>query len=465
MTIQNAKKIYCVGVGGIGVSGLARLLTALGKTVAGSDLRNSNLLDDLRLAGVTVHIGHDPKNLSDFQPDVVIYSSDVSAGSEGYIELSKADELRILKISQAEALGLLMDDKFGVSVTGTNGKSTTSAVLGMILERANLDPTVLIGSRLSVKNETEKFKSNARLGSGKYFVAESDEYRRKMLENRPQMIVITNISADHLDYYKDLEDVKDAFLSYVQSLPKEGILIYNADDRNTVDVCKQVQCHKFTFGIHHYADLQAVNIKSGEGKQSFDMHYNNELIGKFELSVPGHFNVSNALAASLAALKLGVRPDIIQQTLAEYAGIWRRFEKVGELMGKPIISDYAHHPDGLVATIGAASEFYPAKKILFVFQPHHRNRTKSLFGEFVESLMGADEVIIPEIFDVAGREHGEQISSAQLVEELQTKTERATFAKDLDEAASLIRRKIADFDVILCMGAGDIDTMARKMVK
>jgi len=456
MTITEAKNIYCLGIGGIGVSGLARIFLGLGKNVAGSDLRASQVTQGLEQLGIKVAIGPNPQSL-DPKPDLIVYSQDVPEADLNIFDCQK--------INQAQAIGELMLGKYGIGVTGTNGKSTTATMLGLILDQANLDPTVLIGSLLSPKNETEKFKANARLGQGKYFVAESDEYHRKMLENKPQMILVTNIAEDHLDYYKDLNDIKAAFLEYVQSLPSDGILIYNADDHNTVEVCREAKCHKFTFGIGHYADLQAINLKNEKSRQIFDLHLNDERIGSFELSVPGAFNVSNALGAALAAIKLGVSVEVIQKTLANYAGLWRRFELVGELESRPVISDYGHHPAAVAGTIEAAKQFYPGKKILTVFQPHHRNRTKELFGEFVESLIQADEVIIPEIFDVSGREHGEQISSKDLVDELKRQKENATFAKDLDETEKLIREKLPNFDVILMMGAGDIDTLARKMVK
>jgi len=442
---------------------LARMLSSLGKKVWGSDNKQSQITNRLISDGIKVIIGHSLDNLEP-KPDLVIYSEDVTRDSPGFVELARLDQLGITKLTQAEAVGQLMDDKFGIGVTGTNGKSTTTAMLGLILEAAGTDPSVLVGSLLSAKNESEKFKANARLGTGQFFVAESDEYARKMLKNHPKMIVVTNIAEDHLDYYKDLNDIKEAFRQYIHSLPKDGILIYNADDHNTIEVCRNASCHKFTFGIHHYADLQAINVELREGGQRFDLHLNNVMIGEIELCIPGVFNVANALGAILSSIKLGIKLDVIQRTLAAYAAIWRRFEQVGKLAGKVIISDYAHHPAAITATIEAAKQFYPQKKILVVFQPHHHNRTKALFGEFVESLLSApDELIIPEIFDVIGREHGEQISSQQLVEELNKKGERAIYASDLDQCGQFIHDKISKYDVVLLMGAGDIDTLARNL--
>ncbi|OGE73621.1 MAG: UDP-N-acetylmuramate--L-alanine ligase [Candidatus Doudnabacteria bacterium RIFCSPLOWO2_02_FULL_42_9] len=456
MDIKQAKNIYCLGIGGIGVSALARILFAMGKNVSGSDIKESVITKSLEDLGMDVDIGPNPAKITP-EPDLVIYSQDIPKDDLDFITSPK--------ISQAQALGDLMVEKYGIGVTGTNGKSTTTALLGLILERANLDPTVLIGSTLSHKNESDKFQANARYGKGEYLVVESDEYHRKMLFNKPKMIIVTNVAEDHLDYYNDLSDIKSAFLEYAKSIGPEGILIFNADDHNTVDVCKHVACHKFTFGIHHYADLQAVNCKIGNREQIADLHYDDEMIGQIVLKVPGIFNMSNALGAILAAIKLGVEFDVIKQTLAEFNGLWRRFEEVGNHYLKPVISDYAHHPAGVELTIQAAREFFPNKKILVVFQPHHRNRTKALFGDFVEALVTADEIILPEIFDVTGREHGEDISSEQLVEELTKKGAKATYAKDLSQTEKLIKEKIKHFDLVLMMGAGDIDNLARKMVK
>lgn len=462
MGIQEAKNIYCLGIGGIGVSGLARLLKAQGKNVWGSDLKKTQITEGLESAGIKVLIGHTKENLNP-KPDLVIYSLDVSPDSPGFVEMAEIRKLGIEKLTQAQAVGELMRGKYGIGVTGTNGKSTTTALLGLVLEKANLDPTVLIGSLLAPKNESDKFKANARFGHSQYFVAESDEYHKKMLENQPKMIILTNVAEDHLDYYKDLNDIKNAFLEYIQSLPNDGILIYNADDRNAVEVGRQARCHKYTFGIHHYADLQAINVDSKPGKQTFDLHLNDQLIDRISINVPGLFNVSNALAATLAAIKLGVRMDDIKTSLNDYLGIWRRFEKVGEIQGKPVISDYAHHPAGISGTILAAKEFFPGKKILFIFQPHHRNRTKNLLGEFVESLLGADDVIISEIFDVAGREHGEEISSKKIVDVLNEKGARAIYCADLSQTEDVIKKNINAFDALVFMGAGDIDLLARKI--
>jgi UDP-N-acetylmuramate--alanine ligase len=459
-----ASKIYFIGIGGIGMSALARLFAGQGKQVGGSDMRDSLTVQDLVKLGCKISIGHSADHIAAFGPDLVVYSEDISPESAGYVELAKAKKLNIRSATYAQALGEMMAGQYAISVTGTNGKSTTTALLGLILERAGFDPSVVVGSKLSPKNSSDRFVLNARLGSGKYFVAEADEYHRHMMEQKPNLVVLTNVAEDHLDYYTGIDDIKSAFADFVKTLPSNGAVVYNADDHNTIEVGRTAQCRKMTFGIHHYADLQAVNVRQTAGKQDFDLHYKDEMIGHVQFSVPGLFNISNALGAALAALHLGIDFKVIKETLESFAGIWRRFEKVGTLGGAEVISDYAHHPAGVEGTIKAAKEFYPGKRILFVFQPHHRNRTKKLFGEFVESLEGADDLILPEIFDVAGREHGEDVSSKQMADELAIKSVRAEFAENLDKTGELIKQKAKDFDVIVMMGAGDIDLLARKLV-
>jgi len=434
------------------MSALARLYLASGKQVSGCDLKASEITDELAKLGLQIFIG---SNRIVGNPDLVIYSSAVPE--------SELNDIKLPKMSQGEAIGQAMEGKYGIGVTGTNGKSTTAALLGLILDRAGVDPTVVIGTKLSVVNETGKFKANARLGSGEYVVAEADEYQRKMLATKPKMIVLTNVAEDHLDCYKDLQDIKNAFIEYIKSLPSDGIVVFNADDHNTVDVIHHCRCHKFSFGIHHYADLQALNLKTENGRQTFDVHYDDEKIAIFEMQVPGLFNISNALGAALAAIKLGVDIKVIQRVLADFAGTWRRFETVGKLGSAMVISDYGHHPAAVLGTLEAAKEFYPGEKVLLVFQPHHRNRTKKLFGEFVEALSHTQDVIVPEIFEVAGREHGEQISSKDLVVELVKLGVKAEYAEDLDKTEQIVKSKIKDFDIVMFMGAGDIDLLARKI--
>jgi UDP-N-acetylmuramate--alanine ligase len=462
--IKTAKSVHFIGIGGIGMSAIARICLGMGKKVSGSDMRKSLILDELGLGGADVKTGHSKDNILLNSPQVVVYSQDITENSPGFIELECAKENNIPCITYAQALGQLASGHFTLAVTGTNGKSTTTALLALMMEEGGMDPSVVVGSKISLNNTSEKFKANARLGSGKYFIAEADEYHRHMMELSPNLTVITNVSEDHLDYYADLNEIKSAFGDFVGTLPPDGTLVFNADDHATVEVGRKAPYHKLTFGIHHYADMQALNVGSKEGEQSFDMHYKNENLGRVVLKMPGIFNVSNALAASLAALKMGVEFADIKKVLQNFAGIWRRFERVGKFEGMEIISDYAHHPAAVKGTIKAAYEFYPDKRILFVFQPHHRNRTKKLFGEFSEALSEAQDLALVEIFDVAGREHGETISSSDLQKSINSRADtNVSFCPALDDAESFIREQKGNFDVAVFMGAGDIDLLARKL--
>jgi UDP-N-acetylmuramate--alanine ligase len=464
--LNKISRIYIVGVGGIGTSAVARFFLKLGKVVSGSDRIVSSNTQDLEKFGIKVNIGHS-ENYVDNSIDLVIYTEDITSDSQGYIEIEKAEKLQIPILSYAQALGMLMDGYYGIGVTGTNGKSTTAAILGLILDHAGLDPSVIIGSKLSEINETENFHANARFGLGKYFVCEADEYHRHMMEGKPQMIILTNVAEDHLDYYKDLTDIEKAFSDYIATLPNDGVVIYNADDHNAVEVARNAHCHKLTFGIHHYGDVQALNLEIKDQKQHFDVHFKDEFLFRCAVSIPGKYNISNILGAVAAAIKLGVDAEIIKQTIQEFSGIWRRFEKVGEINGKIIYSDYGHHPAAITGVLEAIKDFYAGKKVLLVFQPHHHNRTKKLFGEFAESLISSQYTIIPEIFDVSGREKtvDQDISSQDLINEVKKLGGAAEYAKDLQATKVRVLEIIKDFDAVIFMGAGDIDNLAREIVK
>ena len=418
----NYKKIYFVGIGGIGVSALAKLFLVYGKQIAGSDKYSSEITDDLQKKGIKVYIGHEDTNL-DSDTDLVIYSAAV--GPE-IPERKKATELGIKQLSYPKALGLITKSKDTIAISGTHGKSTTTAMLGLILTEAGLDPTVIVGSK--VKHPT--FDENVRIGRGKYFVVEACEWRAHMLNLKPKIIVLTNIESDHLDYYKTFKNLKNAFKEYVGRLPKNGLLIFNADDKNCIETAKSARCK--TVGY---------SIKSGLD---------------FSLQIPGRFNIYNALAASTCALRLGIKPEIIRKTLANFKGIWRRFEKIGEYKGALIFSDYAHHPTAVKETLRAAKEKYPQRRLVVVYQPHHFDRTKRLFREFTKAFDLADLVILNEIYDVPGRESAKKISSRDLVGELKKRKIKAVFARDLKETKEFLLKNIRRGDLVLIMGAGDI---------
>jgi len=432
---DGTKKIYFVGIGGIGVSALAKLFKGQGKKVAGSDKYSSEITDDLKRQGIKVDIGHKEENL-DSDTDLVIYSPAVKSKIP---EMKKAARLEIKQLSYPEALGVISKDKHTIAVSGTHGKSTTTAMLGVILVKAGLDPTVIVGSKIKHRG----FDENVRMGKSKYFVVEACEWRAHMLKLNPKVIVLTNLEPDHLDYYKTFKNLKNTFKEYVGKLPKDGLLIFNADDRNCIEMAKSTKCKTVGYSI----------------KSDF----------YFSLQVPGRFNIYNALAASTCALELGIKPGIVNGALSSFKGIWRRFElieadKRGYLRGFTpkitLISDYAHHPTAVKETLKAAKEFYPQRRLIVVFQPHHFDRTTRLFKSFTGAFNKADLVILNEIYDVPGREVKKKISSKDLVRELKKQKIKSIFTKDLEQTKKVLLENIQKKDLVLIMGAGDIYTLS-----
>lgn len=451
--------VHLVGIGGIGVSALARFFSARGAAVSGSDGSHFRGEEALKEMGIRITIGHDGALVSG-DVECLIYSPAIS---EDNPERAEAHRRGIPEFSYPEALGALMKDHYGIAVSGTNGKTTTTALLGLILEEAGKDPTVVVGGIVP------EWQGNFRFGQSDIFLAEGCEYRRHMLKLSPQMIVLTNIEEDHLDYYKDIEDIKSAFIEYIQKLPKEGVLVYNADDLNVIDLCVcNTPALKVSFSLFEGTDVYPKDLLMGDGVQSFTLVWRKKDLGTLSSKLPGTFNVANILAASAAALSLGVSFGSIARAVEKWSGVERRFERVGEYRGALVISDYAHHPTSVQGTIDAAREFFPGRRIIAVFQPHQTDRTKKLFQEFVESLRGADELILAEIYQVLGREEeGQVVSSRDLAEAINTlQFGYARYAESIEVAQGLVE-EMQDLQgsIILVMGAGDVDLLARKLVR
>ncbi|MFA6131655.1 MAG: UDP-N-acetylmuramate--L-alanine ligase [Patescibacteria group bacterium] len=452
--LQTAKKIHIIGIGGIGVSALAKLLARRGAVVSGSDLLESSVTKDLEFDGRRVFIGHDSANLPE-DCDLIIYSPAVLPTNP---ERAAARELGIPEMSYPEALGELTKEFRTIAVAGTNGKSTTTAMLGLILEEAGFDPTVIVGTKVPT------FKhGNLRVGkSGSWLVVEACEYREHFLNLNPEFAVITNIEEDHLDYYRDLDHIREAFQKFVDKVPEIGQVVFNADD---------ITCHSLTyknsvsFGENN-GEYRAANRISGLGQQTFEFWLDNNNLGNIVLQVPGNFNVMNAMAAATAALAVGVPFGAVQAGLEKFFGVWRRFERVGNFQGADVFSDYGHHPTAIKGTLEAAREFFPGRRIVLCFQPHQHERTKSLFNEFVDSFDGADVLILPEIFEVAGRTEDMNISSRDLVAAIKEKypAKEVMFTSDLSATELLLKTIIQENDVLIIQGAGDIDNLARRIV-
>lgn len=449
--LARIEKVYLAGIGGIGLSAIAYYFLSQGKIVEGSDTTKSEVTKRLEDKGVYIHYQQKANNLNE-SFSLFVYTS---ALPEDHPELVAAQSLNIPTLSYFQFLGFLSKHYKTIAVTGTNGKTTTTALLGLILEKAGLDPTVIVGSLVP------NWKSNFRLGKSDILVVEACEWQAHMLELFPQTIILTNVAEDHLDFYKDLTDIQNHFQKFIDKLPIDGVFIQNKDDYNSQVV--KFAGKTLTFGQDKRADYVFQDLEIKNGQQIFDVVHQ-EQKNNFILNIPGLYNVYNAMAALVASDILGVNQHQIWNALHDFASTWRRFEKVGMYKSNIVISDYAHHPDAVQGLLKAARDFYPNKKIIAIFQPHHHNRTLTLLDEFAKSFILADQVIISEIYRVQGREDKEyeQVNSQDLL--VKMNHPQKYYAANLDEVKNVLRTLNPLDSVLLFIGAGDIDNLARELV-
>lgn len=451
MELQNAQTIHFSGIGGIGMSALAQLLHADGVTVQGSDLAESEMVRTLQQQGIAVQCGAQDGSAITKDVDMVIATSAIPPE---HPERQRAQALGIPFMTYFEAVGEYMKQfETVIAISGTHGKSTTTAMIANVLVASGFDPTVIVGSIV------KEFKSNARHGSNKYLVVEACEHREHMLNLRPHIIVLTNIEEDHLDYYRDLDHIVMTFQKYVNHLPTHGVLVKNVDDSEVADI--GFDGTVIRYGLGPLAVVTAKDIVVRPGVQQFQSGDTT-----FTLHIPGRFNIYNALAAIALARHLGSSEAAIRSALELFHGVWRRFEVIGTWRGSTVISDYAHHPTALHSTINAAREFYPNRRVVMVFQPHQRSRTQKLFDGFVDSLMEADFVVVQEIYDVAGREEPSvNVSSRDLVAAVEKRGKYATYAEDAARTMMALQKIVEREDVVLVVGAGDVYRVAEELVK
>ncbi len=438
--------IHFIGIGGISMSGLAEILLDRGFTVSGSDRTASPLTEHLCSIGAIINISQTAENITD-DIDAVVFTAAIHEDNPEFIA---AKEKNIPMITRAQLLGQLMTNyETAVAVSGTHGKTTATSMLTEILLKAESDPTISIGGILG------SIGGNIRVGSGKTFVTEACEYTNSFLSLFPTIGIILNIEEDHMDFFKDLNDIRNSFTEFAKKIPENGLLIINNDIKNTNLITKDLKCPSVTYSVNNTADYRAVNITYNEaGYPSYDLIEHNKTTLHIKLSVTGEHNISNSLAVIAAARKMKISDQSIIDGLSTFTGTDRRFEYKGKIGNVTIIDDYAHHPTEICATLKAAQN-YPHKKIWCAFQPHTYTRTKAFFDNFAESLALADNILLLDIY--AARETDTLgVSSELLAEAVKRHNPNSYYFPSFDEAESFLLTNCEEGDLIITMGAGDI---------
>lgn len=438
--------IHFIGIGGISMSGLAEILIEEGFTVTGSDANESDLTRHLEAKGAKVAYGQRAENITD-EIDVVVYTAAVHPDNPEFIS---ATEKKLHILTRAELLGQMMKNyENAIAVSGTHGKTTTTSMITEILLSADTDPTISVGGILN------SISGNIRVGGPDLFVTEACEYTNSFLSFYPTTEVILNIEADHLDFFKDLKEIRQSFRLFAEKLPENGLLVINKDIEHMEDIIEGLPCKVITFGKDQESRYQAENISYDElARASYDLLVDGKMIDRVTLGVSGEHNVYNSLAAAAVCFELGISLEIIQKGLKRFTGTNRRFEKKGEVSGVTIIDDYAHHPQEIRATLETAKH-YPHKKLWVVFQPHTYTRTRAFLDEFAESLSLADEVILADIY--AARETDNLgISSKDIVERIEKKGVKVHYIPSFEEIETFILENCIHGDLLITMGAGDI---------
>ena len=438
--------IHFVGIGGIGMSGIAELLLNLGYRVSGSDLRSSEITERLSSLGASIRLGHAAENVP---PDghVVVFSSAVRADNP---EVLEAQQRKIPVIPRAEMLAELMRMKYGIAIAGTHGKTTTTSMVATVLAAAGWDPTAVIGGKLN------NLGSNAKLGQGDFLVAEADESDGSFLKLSPTVAVVTNIDAEHLDFYSGIGQIKETFLSFINKIPFYGFAVLCIDHPNVQELLPSVTKTVVTYGFSRHADYRAEKLVSEGMTNRFSVVCRGELLGEMVLRAPGRHNVSNALATAAAAAELGIPFEKIRQGLLEYEGVARRFQWKGEKNGVCVIDDYAHHPAEIRAALAAAREVWPDRRIVAGFQPHRYSRTRALFKEFLSAFNEADVLLLFDVYP-AGEEPIEDATSDRLCEAIREHGHKgASYVGKAIEAADAVHSVLKPGDIFLTMGAGDV---------
>lgn len=443
--LRKFRNYHFIGIGGIGMSGLAKILVDQGCDVSGSDIAMNPRLDELRGLGADIRIGHTPVNLNG--AEVVVVSSAISINNP---EVKSAIRRSIPIIHRSEMLSLIMSHKKGIAIAGTHGKTTTTALTSMMTMRAGLDPTLIIGGILP------ELGSNCRLGGGEYVVAEADESDGSLVRLEPYIGVVTNIEADHMDYYDDSTSIRKTFGKFMSRIRSDGAAVLCTDDPNVKMLSEEFTGEKITYGLNNGAHLKAVDVQFTNFGSTFTATYRGLEMGRFRISVPGMHNIYNALATIGVGKVLGVEQDVVQQALRDFKGAKRRFEVIESDNGLTVVDDYAHHPTEIMATLSAARKVHREGRIISVFQPHRFTRTKYFFDLYGQCFFNSDEVVVTDIY--AAGEAPIAGVSGELVAEMLKKYGHGgvTYVPELGDVAGHVRRIARKKDFVITLGAGDV---------
>ena len=455
--LMNEKKlhIHFIGIGGSGMSGLASILLDSGYKISGSDIVTSRITKRLANKGASIFEGHNENNVE--EADLVVISSAIP---ESNLEIKGARNRKISIIKRAEMLARLMDNKYGIAVAGTHGKSTTASMISLLLEKSGFDPTVVVGGELN------NFKNNAKLGKGNHIVVEADESDGSFLELNPRMAVVTNIEDDHLDHYGNMENILKDFKKFIDKVPDNGRVILCKDCDNIKGLAKQCGRNYVSYGIFTEADLMAKDIKLDKLNSKSKIYWQDEKIGELYLKVAGYHNILNALAAIAAARELGISFREIIKILETFQGVHRRMEIVANLNDKILIlDDYAHHPTEIKVTLSALRASWQDRRIIAVFQPHRYSRTKLLAEKFGKAFFNADCVIINDIYS-ANESPISGISGETIFKEVKKSNHKQLkYLPSKDDILSYLSEIVQPGDIIITMGAGDIWTVGQELAE
>ncbi len=455
------ERIHFVGIGGVGMSGIAEVLKNLGYKVVGSDLRASETTKRLKKRGIKINIGHKPENIKN--ADVVVISSAVTPDNP---EVAAARKLTIPVIRRVEMLAELARLKYGVLIAGAHGKTTTTSLIASVLGEGELDPTVVIGGKL------KGIGSNAKLGQGDFLVAEADESDGSFLRLSPTIAVVTNIDREHMDFFRSIDEIKEAFLSFMNKVPFYGLSIVYGDNEHIKELLPKMRRRFVTYGLSKGMDLMAKNIRTDGLRSIFEAVLNDRSLGLFEVPLIGSHNVCNSLAAIAVAGELEIGMDTVRDALRNFSGVQRRFELKGTVSGINVIDDYGHHPVEINATLRAIKEAIiqggkngnNEGRLIVLFQPHRYTRTRDLLGDFFNAFRDADKVVLMDIYP-AGEKPLPGIDSELLFKGIKNTHKDIRHIKDKDEILAYLGEELRDADTLLTLGAGDVWKIGEEFLK